>query len=134
MRTLLPALALVAAALALWLLRSGAQSPVLQGRVLRAVDGDTLVVRTEAGAVERARSPSRRTRSGRTSTPGSPALRRLLVAACGAPAEQARRLVRQPGGGLRRKSRPHPAGSGSGGLPSWAALRTPAPLPPSVDG
>src|SRR4051794_17921982 len=55
MRTLLPLLALAAAAIALWLARAGGAPALLHARVVRAVDGDTLVVRTDGGDVERVR-------------------------------------------------------------------------------
>src|SRR5215472_9984024 len=55
MRTLLLVLALTALALVVWSLRAPTAAATLHGRVVRAVDGDTLVVRLDSGVVERVR-------------------------------------------------------------------------------
>src|SRR5256885_11722930 len=55
MRTLLVALLLAAAAVGVWLLRTPQASGSLHGIVVRAVDGDTLVVRLAGGWLERVR-------------------------------------------------------------------------------
>jgi micrococcal nuclease len=55
MRTVLLVLGLVAVAVVVWLMRAPTAAATLHGRVVRAVDGDTLVVRVDSGAVERVR-------------------------------------------------------------------------------
>src|SRR3954452_20075539 len=55
MRTILLALLLAVAAVAVWLLRAPQAAGSLHGTVVRAVDGDTLVVRLAGGSLERGR-------------------------------------------------------------------------------
>jgi micrococcal nuclease len=55
MRTILLALLLAVAAVAVWLLRAPQAAGSLHGTVVRAVDGDTLVVRLAGGSLERVR-------------------------------------------------------------------------------
>jgi micrococcal nuclease len=55
MRTLLVVLGLAALALLVWSMRAPTSAATLHGRVVRAVDGDTLVVRVDSDTVERVR-------------------------------------------------------------------------------
>jgi micrococcal nuclease len=55
MRTVLLVLGLIAVALLVWSMRAPTAAATLHGRVVRAVDGDTLVVRVDSGGVERVR-------------------------------------------------------------------------------